>query len=474
MSCRPAVIEQTGAVNGRELLGKAMVAGEFLCGLNTPAGVPIPALLTTNADSLALLLAGAAADRPLAPLGARLSVPELAATVRNLDSDVIVTETTFADTARRVAGSVGARVAVVPAFSTSTQALPARCGPVAFYLHTSGTTGTPKPVPFSDEVLSARADVLSGVIGLGPDDRYASGSPLHHIGGLGNMLVALTVGAAVLPTTAFSWDWWRGLGDLQATHCLLVPSMIEMLLAENLLRTAPLKTLIYGAAPITPATLGRVMATLPNVALVNLFGQTEGSPVTHLSPEDHRRAAAGDSDLLETVGRPVPGLKVRIDTPDSSGTGEVLAAAGHLSARDADGWLHTGDLGSIDDEGYLRLRGRRHDMVIRGGENVYPLEVENVLVAHPLIAAAAVAGVPDQRLGETLAAFIKPVEHARPPNAEQLHAFARARLAGFKVPRYWYFVDSLPLNSAGKIVRTTLRAWHEERNILSCSSINAQ
>jgi acyl-CoA synthetase (AMP-forming)/AMP-acid ligase II len=301
------------------------------------------------------------------------------------------------------------------------------------------------------------------VIGIGPNDRYATGSPLHHIGGLGNVLVALTAGASVIPTVRFSFDWWRTLKQLDATHCLLVPTMIEMLLSEGLLDAVPLKTLIYGASPIAVETLRRVRDVLPDVAMVSLYGQTEGSPITSLSPDDHRLAAVKNPDVLATVGRPVNGLRLQIDEPDRAGIGEVLAAAAHLSAQEADGWLHTGDLGVLDTDGYLHLCGRRHDMVIRGGENVYPVEVENALSAHPAVAAVGVVGVPDRRLGETLAAFVVSTDPAHPPQPEELASFTRLTLAGFKIPQYWYVVDGLPLNSAGKLVRAELRDSYLQR-----------
>ena len=459
-SDRLAVIDEAATVTGREFVGKIGTATEFLAALNTADGQPVPALLTTNADALALLLGGAAADKPLAPLNPRLTAPELDAVVRATGAGVLVTEPAFTSVADQVAASAGVRAVVVPSLPVSSSTVSAHGGAAAFHLHTSGTTGAPKPVPFTDEVLRARTEILCNLVGFTPDDRYATGSPLHHIGGLGNTLVAVAAGAAVLATNRFSTEWWRGLRHLEASHCLLVPTMIEMLLAENLLDTVPLKTLIYGAAPISPHTLQRVLRILPDIALVNLFGQTEGSPITCLGPDDHRRAAAGDGALLRTVGRPVPGLRLLINDPDTAGVGEVLACAPHLSVHAGDGWLHTGDLGTVDAAGYLHLHGRRHDMVVRGGENVYPLEVENVLAAHPGVAAVGVVGVPDARLGETLAAFIVPADPARPPAPAALATFTRERLAGFKVPAYWYPVDALPLNAAGKVLRTVLRGRH--------------
>jgi acyl-CoA synthetase (AMP-forming)/AMP-acid ligase II len=461
-SGRPAVIDETGSVTGRELVGKAVGAAELLAGLDVAAGQPIPALLTTNADALALLLGGAAANRPLAPLGPRQTPTELAEMVRRSGSPVMLTESQFAETARQVAEMAGIRALTIPSLPVSSRPLHRESGAAAIYLHTAGTTGVPKRVPLTEQVLDARAEVLSGLICLGPDDRYATGSPVHHMGGLGNALVALTVGAAVISTTNFSFDWWCNLKALDATHCQLVPTMIEMLVRKGLLDAVPLKVLIYGASPIAADTLRQVLEMLPDVALVSLYGQTEGSPITSLRPDDHRRASAGDPDLLRTVGQPVRGLRLRIHEPDATGAGEVLAAAEHLSVRASGGWLHTGDLGVLDHDGYLRLCGRRHDMVVRGGENVYPLEIENVLITHPLVAAVGVVGVPDARLGETLAAFVVPANSAHPPPHEELRSFARGAVAGFKVPQYWYTVDELPLNSAGKVIRTELRTSHLE------------
>ncbi|MGA9492912.1 MAG: class I adenylate-forming enzyme family protein [Mycobacterium sp.] len=460
---RPAVISEVGSVTGRELLGKAVAAADLLVDLDVPPSQPIPALLTTNARALALLLGGVAANRPLAPLGPRQTPAELADAVRRSGSSVLLTEAAFAETARQVADSAGIAAVTIPLLPVSSRPLRPEPGPTAIYLHTAGTTGFPKAVALTDRVLDARAEVLRRLIGIGPDDRYATGSPLHHMGGLGNVLVALTAGAAVICTTRFSFDWWRNLKQLNATHCLLVPTMIEMLLNEGLLAAVPLTTLIYGASPMTVDTLRRVLDILPDAAIVSLYGQTEGSPITSVSPDDHRLAAVNNPDILHTVGRPVMGLRLQIDEPDAAGIGEVCAAAAHLSGQAADGWLHTGDLGVVDDNGYLRLCGRRHDMVVRGGENVYPVEVENVLSTHPAVAAVGVVGVPDRRLGETLAAFIVATDPAHPPRPEELSSFARVKLAGFKIPQYWYSLAELPVNTAGKVVRAQLRESHLKR-----------
>ena len=139
--------------------------------------------------------------------------------VRMSGSGVLVTESSFIDTAQRVAAAAHARVVTLPRLPVSSAALPAADSAVAFFLHTAGTTGVPKRVAFTPEVLEARTAVLGGLVGFGLDDRFATGSPFHHLGGLGNTLVAVSAGAAVRPTTRFSTAWWRGLRRLGATHC---------------------------------------------------------------------------------------------------------------------------------------------------------------------------------------------------------------------------------------------------------------
>ena len=147
---------------------------------------------------------------------------------------------------------------------------------------------------------------------------------------------------------------------------------------------------------------------------------------------------------------------MRIEAPDRDGVGEIVARAAHVFAPDPDGWLRTGDLGSLDADGYLYLSGRRGDRIVRGGENIYPVEVEDVLAGHAEVREVAVVGVPDRRWGEVVKAFVVAHHADDPPAAEELRAFARARLAGFKVPVEWEFVDALPRNHAGKLLRRVL------------------
>jgi acyl-CoA synthetase (AMP-forming)/AMP-acid ligase II len=465
-SDRPAVISAGRTVTGSSLLAAAAGAAGWFESLGLPDGMPLPALVTTNADALAMLLAGAAVGHPLAPLGPRLTAAELSGAVNGLGGQVLLHEPAFAGLAAELARLTGVRTVPVtglPEGSDAGRLAVNDADSVAAYLHTGGTTGVPKRVPLTQRVLSHRSALLAGLTGMdGPDAVYATGSPIHHIGGLGNTLAALSAGAGVVATASFSADWWRSLRAHGVTHALLVPAMIEMLVAAGALDAVPLRTLIYGASPIRPETLSRVLRLLPGVRMVNLFGQTEGSPITCLTPADHALAVAGRPELLESVGRPVPGLDLRIDAPDETGAGEVLARAAHLSLPGQDGWLRTGDIGRQDAGGYLYLVGRTHDRIVRGGENVYPAEVEHVIETHPGVKAAGVVGVPDDRLGQVIAAFVVPSDTDNPPDAADLHRYTRERLAGFKVPAYWYPVGALPLSAAGKLLRRELASWHAD------------
>ncbi len=457
----PAVITADQTWSGEELLGHAAGAVRWLSAAGLPEGVPVPALLEASPEALALVLAGAATRRPIAPLGPRLTGRELAGCVRRLAAPYLVTQPPFADVAAAVAAELGLKVLALDELPGrvlgSSGPLPVpRPGDTAVVLHTSGTTGHPKAVCYRHDRLARRGRLNARLQQLRPGSVFATASPFHHIAGLGNIMVALAAGATTVAVPRFTVAAWRELEPLGVTHALAVPTMVEMLLRQGALPLRTLRVMQYGASPIHPDTLRTAMAQLPGAGFLTLYGQTEGSPITWLSPEDHRLAAAGRTELLASVGRAAPGVEVRLADRDGSGTGEVMARADHLFAADPDGWLHTGDLGRIGDDGYLYLIGRRGDMIIRGGENVYPQEVENRLLEHPRIADAAVIGVPDRLLGETIRVFVVPADPADPPGREELRAFARAALAGFKVPAQWEFVPSLPRNATGKLLRRHL------------------
>jgi len=461
---RPAVRFGEQTWSGRELLDRAGGAAHWLDSLGLEPHVPVPALVSVSPEALALVVGGAGSTHPLAPLGVRMTAHEVAAAVSALGTGVLVAAPEHAALGSEVAQLAGCRLALVPdstkfaEFPEPQRELTAAPDDVAVVLHTSGTTGAPKAVPMPQWRLAARAHVNGALCELDPDSFYGASAPFHHIAGLGNLAVALARGACVTGIPRFTVAGWGLLRQLGVTHTSMVPSMLEMLLAAGEAAQPRLRVLQYGGAPIRPEALRATYRALPGVRMLNMFGQTEGSPISVLAPEDHRAAVRDRPGLLLSVGRAAPGVDLRVTDPDRDGVGEILARADHFFRIDAEGWLHSGDLGRIAEDGYVYLAGRRGDMIIRGGENVHPLEVETVIAEHPQVAEAAVVGVPDQRLGQTVAAYVVVADRAAPPLPEELRSFARARLSGFKVPAEWHFVAELPRNANGKLLRNRLAA----------------
>jgi acyl-CoA synthetase (AMP-forming)/AMP-acid ligase II len=440
-----------------DMLEMASGATAFLDAHDVAQGEYVPALLTTRPTSVAMLLGGALSRRPLAPLGPRMTERELLACLDRLDGGLLLAEPDWAEKAASLATRTGRRLALLDDLVPGRGQHDLRANPadVAFMMHTSGTTGLPKQIPVKESTLARRAEVNGALLGLESGSRLVIGGLFHHVGGLGNIAVALANDAAMVLFPAFSVPAWRSLEAVAPTHTITVPSVIEMLLAAGALELPSMKVFCYGGSPIHPDTMRRIQHAMPDVDFVELFGQTEGSPLTVLTPEDHRAAVGGREELLKSVGRAAPGVELRIHEPDSAGTGEVWARCSHSFLVDDEGWQHTGDIGYLVD-GYLYLAGRKGDKIIRGGENVFPLEVEQVLEGHPGVAEAAVVGVPDQRLGETIRAYVVATDPASPPETDDLHAYCRQRLAGFKVPAQWAIVAALPRNPVGKILRKDL------------------
>lgn len=462
----PSVITDDAAWTGRDLMSHAASGAGFLDAIGAPVGAPVVALLSSTAHAFALAVGAAATDRALAPLGTRLTASELVPCVERLASEVIVTEPAFEPVAKAVGAQTGRRVAVLDTTALTSLGPPGTLrfdiapDRPALILHTSGTTGLPKAVAYDQARLARRAQVITEVMMLGPGAVQAAASPFHHIAGAGQLFVGLAAGATLLALPRFDVEAWRGLGARGVTHAQLVPTMVQTLLDAGALHLPTLRVLQYGASPIHPDTLARAMEVLPGVKFVNLFGQTEGSPLTCLGPEDHVAAANGRTELLASVGRALPGVELHIDARGADGIGEVWARAAHVFKPDADGWLRTGDLGRVDGDGYLYLSGRKGDKIIRGGENVYPIEVEHVVSGHPSVADVCVYGAPDRKWGEVVAAAVVLSDPSGEIDVDGLRAFARQQLAGFKVPTAWRRVDELPRNMAGKVLRRELIRTH--------------
>jgi acyl-CoA synthetase (AMP-forming)/AMP-acid ligase II len=250
--------------------------------------------------------------------------------------------------------------------------------------------------------------------------------------------------------------------------------ILDALQADPSLHPPMLRHLAYGGGPIHLAVVERALGLLPEVDFVNAYGLTEtSSTVALLTPQDHRAAiASSDAAIrarLGSVGRPLPGIRVRIigDDGHEVRTGEPGAitlsgaqVSAHYHGREApSGGFATGDLGHVDGDGYLFIHGRSDDVIIRGGENISPGEIEDVLARHPAVAVAAVVGVADEEWGQRVVAFLEPRGPERPDH-DELVAWTRGSLAGFKVPDSFHFVDQLPRTDTGKVLRTRLRQEH--------------
>ena len=304
-------------------------------------------------------------------------------------------------------------------------------------LFTSGTSGAPKPVALTVANHDVSAAASAGAIGSERSDRWLCALPLFHVGGL-----AILVRCARAATTAVLHERFSArrvvaaLAGGEVTLVSLVPTMLRRLREAGVEHAPALRALIVGGGPIAPDLLDWARGSAIPVRCT--YGMTETcSQVVVTEP-------------WELAGPPVGGAELR-----TGADGEILVRGGMVApgAADPDGWLHTGDRGRLDRRGHLHLEGRIGELIVTGGEKVAPPMVEAVLVAHPAIADAAVAGMPDPEWGEAVTAFV--VEHA-PVSDYELLAFCREHLAGYQVPKRIERVEALPRNAAGKLLRARL------------------
>lgn len=346
----------------------------------------------------------------------------------------------------------------------------------ALLLYTSGTTGRPKGVMITPVNLAYVERTAREAWGFTADSVNIVAMPLFHIGGIGYGMMALSQGGAtVLLRQPDPAEVVAAMRDHGATHGFFVPTVLERILdhleRSDLAPPTTLQRLVYGAAPISRPTLDRALALL-GCGFDHAYGMTEtAGTVIALPPADH----LDDQDQrLRSIGHPFPWVELRIadlasgvDLPAGE-VGEILVrspmvAKGYwrqpvetAAAIDEAGWLHTGDAAMRDAEGFVTLVDRFKDMIVSGGENIYPREIETVLLAHDEVADVAVIGIPHERWGETPAAFIVASKHGS-LTEEELRAFTRERLAHYKCPSLFRIVDDLPRNPSGKVLKGEMR-----------------
>ncbi len=350
---------------------------------------------------------------------------------------------------------------------------------VALQLYTSGTTGRPKGAMLSHgNLLGGRREAAEADLPWnkwGPDDVSLVAMPVGHIGGTGWGIVGLYNGAKGVVAREF--DPYSVLDFIEKDHIskmFMVPAAMQIVVRQPNARSVDysrLKYILYGASPI-PLDLLRECMEVFGCGFCQQYGMTETcGTIVYLPPEDHD---PNGNDRMRAAGLPMPGVEIRIEDDDGNvlppnTVGEVVTRSranmkGYWNLEEAtqktmgdDGWLRTGDAGYLDEDGYLFIHDRVKDMIISGGENIYPAEVENAVYGHPDVAEVAVIGIPDEKWGETVKAVValKPGTNA---DEQSILSFARSRIASFKAPKSVDFIEALPRNASGKVLKKELRA----------------
>jgi acyl-CoA synthetase (AMP-forming)/AMP-acid ligase II len=440
------------------------------------------ALAYVGANGLAFpigLFAAAAAGVPFVPLNYRLSDEQLHDLLAPLGDTLVVAEGDVAAAlAARGHRVVGAAEFVAAARAGGAGDVPADGEGEAVLLYTSGTTAAPKAAVLRHRHLAAYVVETVEFAGAGPDEAVLVSVPPYHVAGLANLLSNLYAGRRVVYLPQFDAAAWveavRGEG---ITNAMVVPTMLARIcdaLEADGAGLPSLRALSYGGAR-TPATvLERAMRLLPDAAFTNAYGLTEtSSTIAVLGPDVHRAARDGDpvaTARLGSAGRVLPGVEVEVRDPlgeplPVGEAGEIWVRgeqvsgeyAGREAPLDAAGWFPTRDRGWLDPDGYLFIEGRSDDTIIRGGENIAPAEIEEVLLRHPDIAQCAVVGVPDDEWGQRIAAVVV-LRPGAAADAADVQEFARRSLRGSKTPEIVSFVDALPFTETGKLLRRVVQA----------------
>jgi len=425
------------------------------------------------------LFAAAAAGVPFVPLNYRLSDEQLHDLLTPLGDSLVVAE---GDAAAALAAR-GHRVIAVDDFVAAARAggagdVPADGDSEAVLLYTSGTTAAPKAAVLRHRHLAAYVVETVEFAGAGPEEAVLVSVPPYHVAGLANLLSNLYAGRRVVYLEQFDAGAWVDAVRREGiTNAMVVPTMLARIcdaLEADGAELPTLRALSYGGAR-TPATvLERAMRLLPDAAFTNAYGLTEtSSTIAVLGPDDHRAARDGDpvaTARLGSAGRVLPGVEVEVRDPMGAALpvgepgeiwvrGEQVSGeyAGREAPLDAAGWFPTRDRGWLDADGYLFIEGRSDDTIIRGGENIAPAEIEEVLLQHPDIAQCAVVGVPDDEWGQRIAAVVVPRPGAS-LDAAEVQDFARQSLRGSKMPEIVSFVDALPFTETGKLLRRVVQA----------------
>ncbi|HEY1989623.1 MAG TPA: class I adenylate-forming enzyme family protein [Acidimicrobiales bacterium] len=429
------------------------------------------------------LFAAGAAGVPFIPLNYRLGREQLDGLMAAHPQALVVSdESWIAAGATEKSRSIGTFLdSLSPGFPSAggDPPSPGEADDVAVVLYTSGTSGTPKAALLRHRNLASYVFTTVEFAQASEDEAALVTVPTYHIAGLANLLSNLYAGRRIVYLENFDPQvWLETIRNESITQAMVVPTMMARVVRflDGVDAKVPsLRTLAYGGSRMPIPVLEEALARFPDAGFVNAYGLTEtSSTIALLSPDDHRAGLSSDQPVararLGSVGRVIPGVEVEIR--DEGGAPLPVEAAGLIFLRgeqvsgeyagvsvlDAEGWFPTGDKGWVDDEGYLFIEGRADDTIIRGGENVSPAEIEDVLMQHPAVADAAVVGVPDDEWGQRIAAVVCVDREDGSIASDDLTEWVRQRLRSSKTPDLVVFWPELPRTATGKLLRRQILA----------------
>lgn len=461
----------------RELFEKAQRIGAYLQGKGYEKD-DIIALYTLNSDLfLAAYYGVQMAGLVVMPINTKLAPPEVEFIFNHSEAKALIFDEKIEETIRQSAYVFDEKIGlnkikeVLEDDRLIYKNINIQADDTSVVMYTSGTTGKPKGVMLTHRNVYETGDIWSQSMNLTKEDRTYICTPLFHCAGLHVFVVSTHfAGGAMLISEAFSPDeTLRDLQELEATIFFGVPAMYTILLNKPELKNysfPKLRLFCYGAAPMPYELVKRLKEVFPQVKVQNLYGQTENSPAATSLLDDAALVKIG------SVGKPLARTEVQVvdaeGNPLPAGiVGEICVKGlqvmkGYLRNPEEtaltirNGWLYSGDLGRFDKEGYLFIVDRKKDMIIRGGENIYPIEVEEVLYQVPEILEAAVIGLPHEVYGEVPKAFVV-LKEGKEISEEQILDYCKTQLAKYKVPFEVEFIDELPRNASGKVLKHTLR-----------------
>jgi len=453
------------------------------------------AMLSLNSDRYAEFYYGVFwAAGLVVPLNIRWSVPENIYSIKDSETRFLIVDDMFAEAGTEIAKQCPSVEFVIFAGDGKTpdgmlnyEDLVADADPAedavrtgeehAGIFYTGGTTGFPKGVILPHRALWTSAMCFGAGVVMRPEDRTIHAAPLFHIAGSAMLFSVTAFGGSHGIIPGFEPKaFLKAVQDFNPTLSLLVPTMIGMLLQDPELEktdTSNLQRLIYGASPITLAILKEAMEKMPETKFIHAYGQTELAPLVTLLGSDYHVLEGPKAEKIRSVGQPVVAVEVEIVDPAGKevprgDVGELRVRGGttmlgywkkpeQSAATLKDGWVHTGDGGFMDEDGFITIVDRVKDMIITGGENVYSAEVENAVMQYPGLAECAVIGVPDEKWGEAVHAIVVPRE-GESPDPEAIIAHCRGLIAHFKCPTAVSVREApLPKSGAGKIQKFELR-----------------